>query len=253
MRLALIAAAVALALPLPAAAQVVSKGQVGAALFMPGRPADAVKLDADRKPAEVLNFLGLKKGDVAADIMAGSGYYSEIMARLVGPKGKVVAYEPTQFYDEKAKASWHSLIGREPNVSVVSYPFDKFAAPADTYDFVMLHMVYHDQYWESAKYGIPRSDPAVFVKTLYAAMKPGGIVGVVDHVANPNDDTRATVEAMHRIDPAVVKADFEAAGFVLEDSSDVLSNPDDAHDKSVFDPAIRGHTDRIVYRFRKPG
>ncbi len=201
----------------------------------------------------MLHFLGLKKGDVAADIMAGSGYYSEIMARLVGPSGKVIGYDPKQFYDDKAKANWDALIAREPNVSVVAYPFDQFSAPADTFDFVMLHMVYHDLYWQSAKFGIPRSDPAAFVKAVYTATKPGGIVGVVDHVADPNDDTRATVEAMHRIDPAVIKADFEAAGFVLEASSDILRNPKDDHTKGVFDPAIRAHTDRVVYRFRKPG
>lgn len=253
MRLALIAAGLCLATSLPASAQVVTTSQVDTALAAPGRPADAVKLDADRKPAQVLHFLGLEKGDVAADIMAGSGYYSEIMSRLVGPKGKVVAFEPTQFYNDKAKADWNALIARDPNVSVVSYPFDQFSAPADTFDFVMLHMVYHDLYWQSDKFGIPRSDPAAFVKAVYTATKAGGIVGVVDHIADPNEDTRATVEAMHRIDPAVVKADFEAAGFVLEASSDILRNPADDHSKGVFDPAIRGHTDRVVYRFRKPG
>jgi predicted methyltransferase len=77
-------------------------------------------------------------------------------------------------------------------------------------------------------------------------------VGIIDHVANPNSDTRATVEKYHRIDPAVVKADFERAGFVLEGSSDLLRNPADAHDLNVFDPKIKGHTDRFVFRFRKP-
>ena len=82
-------------------------------------------------------------------------------------------------------------------------------------------------------------------------MKPGAIVGVVDHVANPNDDTRATVDKLHRIDPAVVKRDFEQAGFKLVATSNMLRNPDDDHSLLVFDPKIRGKTDRFVYKFKK--
>jgi predicted methyltransferase len=77
-------------------------------------------------------------------------------------------------------------------------------------------------------------------------------MAVIDHVANPGGDTRAVVEALHRIDPATVKADFERAGFVLEAESDLLRNPADDHSKNVFDPSIRGKTDRVVYRFRRP-
>jgi predicted methyltransferase len=83
-------------------------------------------------------------------------------------------------------------------------------------------------------------------------MKPGGVVAVIDHVANPGGDTRAVVEKFHRIDPATIKIDFQRAGFVLEAESNLLRNPADDHEKSVFDPSIRGKTDRVVYRFRKP-
>jgi predicted methyltransferase len=82
-------------------------------------------------------------------------------------------------------------------------------------------------------------------------MKPGGVVGVVDHIANPGD-TRATVDKLHRIDPATVKADFKRAGFVLEGQSDMLRNPADDHSLNVFDPKIRGTTDRFAFKFRKP-
>jgi predicted methyltransferase len=117
---------------------------------------------------------------------------------------------------------------------------------------MLINMDYHDVYWESAKRGIPRMDPDAWLKTIYAAMKPGGIVGIIDHVANPNDDPRATVEKLHRIDPNVVKADFKRAGFVFVKSSDVLRNPADDHSLLVFDPKVRGHTDRFVFEFRKP-
>ncbi|WP_284054626.1 class I SAM-dependent methyltransferase [Stakelama marina] len=240
--------------PAPALAQTATSADVAAAVAAPGRSDDAVKLDESRRPAKVLPFLGLKKGDAAADIMAGTGYYSELIARVVGPRGAVLAYEPKQFYDgqQKAVAAWDALKKREPNVTLETYPFDAFSAPAGSFDFVLLHMVYHDLYWQSDKFGIPKTDPARFLAALFRATKPGGIVGVVDHVADPNDDTRATVDRLHRIDPAVIRADFENAGFVLEAESDALRMPSDDHSKLVFDPSVRGKTDRIVYRFRKP-
>lgn len=246
-----VALAATLCLTTPALAQ--KAADYAAAVAAPGRPADQVALDASRRPAEVLTFLGLKKGMTAADIMAGEGYYSAIMATIVGPGSKVLAYNPEQFVkgDDKNAAAWAALAGRAPNVSVASYPFDAFAAPANSYDFVILHLVYHDLYWESTKYGVPRTDPAAFLKTLYAATKPGGIIGVIDHVALPGD-TRATVEKMHRIDPATIKADFAAAGFRLEAESDLLRVPADDHSLIVFNPAVRGKTDRVLLRFRKP-
>jgi len=227
--------------------------EMATAVAAPGRPADQVKLDADRKPAELLAFAGLKRGMKAADIMAGAGYYTEIMARVVGPKGSVIAYEPTQFAptSDKDKAVWTSLITRNSNVKQTAYTFEAFAAPAGSLDFTMLHLSYHDLYWESTEYKVPRADPALFVAALYRATKPGGIVAVVDHVG-AGGDTRVVVDKLHRIDPAVVKADFLKAGFVLDGESDLLKVAADDHTKLVFDPAVRGKTDRFAFRFRKP-
>ena len=98
---------------------------------------------------------------------------------------------------------------------------------------------------------IPRMDPDQWLKAIYASMKPGAVVGVIDHVANPGD-TRATVEKLHRIDPKTVKADFKRAGFKLEAESNLLRNPADDHSLLVFDPKIRGNTDRFLFKFRKP-
>ena len=98
---------------------------------------------------------------------------------------------------------------------MVSTPFEAISLPKNSADLAMLNLNYHDVYWESAKYGIPRMDPQAFLKAVYAAMKPGAEIGVIDHVANPNGDTRATVEKLHRIDPDVIEADFTRAGFQL--------------------------------------
>lgn len=226
---------------------------LGKAVATPGRPDDAKKLDEGRKPAETLAFLGLKPGMAAADIMTGSGYWAELIANAVGPKGRTTAFEPAQFYnDPDEQKVWKALTERRSDIEFVRYPFEQFSAGGRHFDFVMISLNYHDLYWESTKYSIPRTDPQAFLKELYAAVKPGGVVGIVDHVANPGGDTRAVVDKLHRIDPAVVQADFERAGFRLEAKSPLLANPADDHSLLVFKPEIRGKTDRILYRFRKP-
>ena len=205
-------------------------------------------MDAGRKPAEVLAFEMLKPGMKTLDLITGSGYYAEIMARVVGPKGHVVAYAPAAFM-ARAQAAVDGVKAREANVSS-STDFVGAMAP-NSYDFTMVHLNYHDFYWESEQYHIPRTDPAMVLTALFRATKPGGIVAVIDH-AGPAGDTRAIVDKLHRIDPATVKADFLRAGFVLDGASDVLHMPSDDLSKSVFDPAIRGKTDRFVFRFKKP-
>lgn len=216
------------------------------------RPEEARAMDEGRKPAEVLDFLGLKPGMTAADLLTGEGYWAEIMGHVVGADGKVIAYQPAQFYnDEDSKAKWAALEARAPAVTEARYPFDAFAPPADSLDFAIINLSYHDLYWVSERYQIPHTDPAAYVAALYAGMKPGGIVGVIDHTGGEGD-TRELVDATHRINPDVVKADFEAAGFVLAGTSDMLANPDDDVSTSVFAPAIRGKTDRFIMRFVKP-
>jgi predicted methyltransferase len=216
-----------------------------------GRSEANVKLDESRKPAEVLKFLGLKPGMRVSDPFGGNLYWAEITAPIVGPKGRVSIWGPTQFYSQKMLDNYQALKAKQPNVWLRVSPFESPDLPANTYDFMLINLDYHDVYWESAKYGISRMDPDQWLKTVYAAMKPGAVVGVIDHVASPGD-TRATVEKYHRIDPAVVKADFKRAGFKLEAESDMLRNPADDHSLNVFDPKIRGKTDRFVFKFRKP-
>lgn len=222
-----------------------------AAVAASDRKPDNVKLDESRKPAQVLQFLGLKPGMKVLDLFGGNAYWAEITAPVVGPKGHVTVWEPTQFYKDDTKKSFAEFMARHPNVSIVASPFEAPALPMNYADLVILNLDYHDTYWQSVKYGIPKMDPNAFVKAVYRATKPGGIVGVTDHVANPGD-TRATVEKFHRIDPNTVKADFQRAGFVLVGSSDLLRNPADDHSLLVFDPKIRGKTDRFIFKFKKP-
>jgi predicted methyltransferase len=247
--------ALALALTLtsaPLLAKPAAPVSIAAAVAASDRSPDNVKLDAGRKPAQVLQFFGLKPGMHVLDLFGANAYWAEIMAPVVGPKGHDTVWEPKQFYTEKTKASFEAFAAKHPNVSIVVSPFETPELPKNAADFVILNDNYHDTYWQSEKYGIPRMDPNAFLKAVYAAMKPGGVIGVIDHIANPNDDTRATVEKYHRIDPAVVKADFKRAGFRLVKSGDMLRNPADDHNVLVFDPKVRGKTDRFVLLFKKP-
>jgi predicted methyltransferase len=214
------------------------------------RSADNVKLDESRKPAEVLKFLGLQKGMWVADPFGGNLYWAEITAPAVGPKGRVTIWEPQQFYGQKTLDNFNAFHARQPNAWMRVSPFEAPDLPGK-YDFMLINLDYHDVYWESAKNGVVRMDPDQWLKTIYDSMKPGAVVGVIDHIANPGD-TRDTVQKLHRIDPNTVKADFKRAGFVLEAESKILRNPADDHSLLVFDPAIRGKTDRFVFKFRKP-
>ena len=249
----LLALAVSAVLPFAAASAAPSRAPADtvAAVAAPGRPAESTALDAGRRPAEVLTFGGLRRGDRALDLYTDSAYYGEIMARAVGPTGSVFGWQPTEFTQDSTRADLNGVAQRSPNFRVVFTPANGFTLPTAAFDFAMIHLNYHDTYYtnERRHYAM---DPEGFLRTVFQSIKPGGTIVVVDHVANPGGDTRAVVEALHRIDPAVLRADFERAGFVFDGESDVLRVPADDHSKNVFDPSIRGNTDRVVYRFRRP-
>lgn len=241
----LIAAAVLLASPVVAAAP---DKAVAAAVTDKSRLADNRKLDEGRHPADVLAFAAVKRGSTVADLLAGNGYYSEMLADLVGPKGTVIPMNPPRFH--KAE-SWATIQKAHPNVTPMVRPVNTIALAPKSVDMIFTHLVYHDLYWESEKFEFPRVDVDAMVENWYRALRPGGTVIIVDH-AGPAGDTRALVEKLHRIDPAKVRVDMERAGFVFDGDSDALRNREDDHSKNVFDPAIRGKTDRFMMRFKKP-
>ena len=248
MRALFLAALMATAMPV---AVVAKPANVAASVAATSARSEAnVKLDESRKPAEVLKFLGLQEGMWVADPFGGNLYWAEITAPAIGPKGRVTIWQPQQFYSQKVLDNYLAFKAKQPNVWMRVSPLEAPDLPGK-YDFMLINLDYHDVYWESAKNGVVRMDPDQWLKVIYDSMKPGAVVGVIDHVANPGD-TRETVNKLHRIDPNVVKADFKRAGFVLEGESNILRNPADDHSLLVFDPKIRGKTDRFVFKFRKP-
>lgn len=227
-----------------------------AAVAREDRPEAARALDEGRKPAETLAWLGLETGMDVVDISAGGGYWSEIIAHVVSPDGSVAAFANEQFFGgEEGQARWDALMERAPGVTLSIYPFERFKAEPDSFDFAITNLNYHDLYWESERFKIERNDPNDTVDAIFRAMRPGGLVGVIDHAGPKGDgeaETRAIVEKLHRIAAETIIADFERAGFELVDQSDLLANPDDDHSLNVFNPEIRGKTDRFLLKFRKP-
>jgi predicted methyltransferase len=209
--------------------------------------------DAGRNPAEVLEFFGIAPGMDVLDMFSGSGYYTEMLSRIVGPEGSVTAHSNqayAQFVGEQATNRYAN--GRLPNVRILMAENDALEMPDGEFDAVMMILAYHDIYYVDPENGWPKIDGPAFVAELYEALRPGGIIAVVDHYAAAGSPPE-TGNTMHRIDPQIVIDELESAGFVFEASSDVLRNKDDDHSLNMGAPEIRGRTDRFVMKFRKPG
>ncbi|HXG80671.1 MAG TPA: methyltransferase [Sphingomicrobium sp.] len=250
MRAIILSALLAVAVPTAAWAE---PADVASAVATTAARTEAnVKLDQSRKPAEVLTYLGLEKGMRVLDMFGANQYWAEIIAPAVGPDGFVVVWQPNQFLNDKRRATFAEFAGRQKNVLLINSPFEQPSLGTSAYDFILMNLDYHDVYWQNPERMIGRMEPDAWLARLYEAAKPGAVVGIIDHVAAPGGDTREVVEKLHRIDPEVVKADFQRAGFVLEGESDLLRNPADDHSLNVFDEKIRGKTDRFIFKFRKP-
>lgn len=242
-------AAIMLGLALPAAPLAAKPSASAMAVADPARAAANRAMDEARMPAAVLDFAGFRRGSTIADFQAGGGYYTELLSRVVGPQGRVYAMSQPNFWE---KATWDPLLKRHRNVLPLVAPGDSLILAPASVDGIFAHLVYHDLYWVSEKYQHPRLDVDAVVSGWFAAVRPGGTVVIVDHAANAGSDPRESVEKFHRIDPAVVRADMERAGFVFDSESSVLQRSEDGRDKGVFDPSIRGKTDRFVFKFRRP-
>ena len=212
------------------------------------RPAEDTARDAARKPTDMLAFSGVKPGDKVIELLPGGGYFTRLFSVAVGPTGAVYGAVPAADGPEGNQTKGVTAIAADPhyaNVKVVQIgPGMLIPGGADV---VWTSQNYHDLYLTRVKL-----DTAQFDKLLFNAVKPGGVLIVLDHVANAGAPVVATADALHRIDPAAAKKALVAAGFVYAGESKVLRNKADDHSKGVFDPAIRGHTDQFVYKFRRP-
>lgn len=213
----------------------------------PSRPAEDVKRDADRKPAETLAIAGVKPGSSVVDLIPGGGYFTRIISGAVGATGHVYAGEPAALADNPrfapALAAVKTFAEGHPNTVVTMETFKAPLAPQPV-DVVFTAQNYHDFH------NFPGEAWKAINKSAYDSLKPGGVYLVVDHVGAPGTGSTQT-STLHRIEPSTVVSEVEASGFKLVATHDILKNPADDHTKSVFDPSIRGKTDQVILKFRK--
>lgn len=229
------------------------KKAIAASIASPDRPAEDREQDVWRKPETVLELLGARPGMKVIDYFAADGYYTELLARIVGPKGQVISYNNNGYASYAGKGIAKRFANRRvPNTLLKVAEISDLKLPPASLDAALFVMSYHDVYYTPENTSKRMGDPDQMVSALYAALKPGGVVVVEDHVAASGSDPVESVQKLHRIDPAAVKRTFEQAGFRLDGESDALKNAEDDHTKLVFDPAIRHKTDQFIYRFTKP-
>jgi len=224
-----------------------TKVDYAAAVANPDRPPEDTARDANRLPAEVLAFFGIEPGMRVADMMAARGYYTEILSKVVGSEGTIYAQNNSFVLERFADGPLTERLARPglENVVRIDSEVDDPRLP-DGLDAAVLIRFYHDFYWQKA-------DRAAFNSAVFAALKPGSVFGVVDHHAEAGSEDR-DVQTLHRVDAEMVRREIEAAGFVLEATSDLLHDPADSLDWNIFvdDGTRRDTTSRFVYRFRKP-
>ncbi len=225
-----------------------ASSQVMAALADPARPVEHRARDTARQPEKLIRFAGIKSGDTVVDFVMGAGYWTHILASVVGPKGVVYAFQPLEFIGFRAAygTEQDAVAKVRSNVRPVRSAFGSpdIAGPVDA---IITVQNYHDLHLKP----FPAETAAKATAKLFAMLKPGGTLVVVDHVAGPGSGL-AAADTLHRIDPAIVRQELEASGFRFEGELEAWRNAADPHTTNVFDPAIRGKTDQFAYRFRKP-
>jgi predicted methyltransferase len=236
------------------AAEPATANAIDAALASERMPGDRAE-DGWRKSRDVLNFLEVAPGHHVLDFYAGPGYYSELLSRVVGPTGSVIIYN-NELYAQAAHHDLMKRLGRKrlPNARMQKEASNYLRLEPESLDRVIFVQVYHDLYWQPRDSMEPMGDAQKVLSRLKAALKPGGLVVVLDHVANetPRADLVSVANRMHRIDPKAVRVDFEQAGFEFAGELNVLRSAEDDHTKSVFNPSIRRRTDQFIYKFKKP-
>jgi predicted methyltransferase len=225
----------------PAIAQLVSA---------PDRSDQDKALDAGRHPAEMLAFFGIAPGMHVAEIMAGGGYTSELLARAVGPSGVVYGQNDKFILDRFAEKPWSDRLAKPVMKNVVRVDReleDPLPPEAKDLDAVLCVLFYHDTVWL-------KTDRAKMNAAVYASLKSGGVYGIVDHSARAGVGLN-DVDTLHRIEEKIVVAEITKAGFRLDADASFLRNPNDARDWNDSPKAAgdkRGTSDRFVLRFVKP-
>jgi predicted methyltransferase len=214
-----------------------------------GRPAADLTRDTTDHPAEILRLAGIKPGMRVGDFLAANGYYTELLSYIVGPRGRVLMINNAAY--DKWSPGWPKRVAdkRLPNVRHVTMEIEHLDLPDNSLDAAVLIKVYHDLYVHDLW---PNIDPQKSVSEIARVVKPGGVLLLEDHSARIGSGTADTT-ALHRIEEAYARSDFEKHGFVVIASSQVLRRPDDPRDQISYQGPMLGKTDRFVLVMRKQG
>ena len=224
---------------------------IAKAVAAPERSAKDRERDAHDKPADLLAFAGVKPGMKIADFFGGGGYWSELLARAVGPTGSVtLVNNPGYFYFSKDGLKERFADGRLKDVRQRVVETGDLDLGSAQFDLIVLFMGYHDLYWIDESNGWPKIDAGRVLDQLNSALKPGGKLLVVDHAAKEGTGSSAAQD-LHRIEEAFARKDIASHGFLLEEAWPGYRNSTDDHSKEVFDASIRGKTDRFTHLYRK--
>lgn len=222
-----------------------------AAVAQPGRSKEDRDRDAIDHPAEVLRLAGIKPGMKVADVLAADGYYSELLSYLVGPKGHVQLINNAAFEKWSEGASAKRLEnGRLSNVEHQVAELEHMPLGEKSLDAVFLVKVYHDMYWVQPDSIWPKVDVRAVLDEIARAIKPGGVLLLVDHSAAPGTGS-SVAGSLHRIDEEFARHDIESRGFKVVATSDVLRHPDDKRDQLTYKGPMLGKTDKFVLVFKK--
>ena len=219
---------------------------IASAVADPNRSPEQVATDVNRKPAETLEFAGVKPGMIVGEFFPGGGYFTQMISDVVGSKGHVYGIENAGW--QGAVKSDEAIIAAKKltNVSIEGLPFGTVRFPKPL-DLAWVTQNYHDL--KVAEFG--HVDTAAFNRAVFDALKPGGTFFVLDHEAPPGTDL-ATIAKLHRIEKSQVIREIAAAGFTLVAEGTFLHQPADDHTLPIFDKRIQGHTDQYALKFRKP-
>ncbi|WP_244623310.1 class I SAM-dependent methyltransferase [Shewanella salipaludis] len=205
--------------------------------------------DADRHPQQVLQFLEIAPGQRVLDLFSGGGYYSELLARVVGERGKVVAHNNQAYLPfAKAELAEREYATRLPNVELLLSEANDLTLAAASFDRIFFVLGFHDMYYHEADW--PEIDRVKLLRALYLSLKPGGYLAIIDHDALPGADVSSAHE-YHRLAKQEVITLMTQMGFELLASSELLKNPEDPLNISVFDPSIKGKSSRYLLKFTR--
>ena len=225
---------------------------VAAAVANPQRPAEDIKKDAGRKPDQVLAFFSIKPGMTVLDLFSGGGYYTEMLNSVVGEDGKVIAHTNEAYIPFSGEIYQKRYVdGRLAQAETIIAEADDLELKENSLDAAMLVLTWHDFLYADEKGGWHAINEALLIDKLCKAMKPGGVLGLIDHAANSGGEPEQVAKDLHRIDPQVVRDAFAKSCFSLDAEAEFLRNSNDDHTLAVFDKSIRGKTDRFVFRFVK--